>query len=469
MATNFANVDSLAMGKLLDILFTKGVRDQLPQNYAEFDLVKTLRVPGNVEREIRYQIQTGRGPARVQAASPGVANANFPAAQAASISEIITKMKQYEATTAVSAELFERLRATSAKAAEELALEIEATTMDIQRRIAIDFYGDGSGVVVRNSGSETETKGDSTNIDYITCTAAACGAVISGLSCSGNICNLEPDDLLTCSNGAGEAVAPTEAATPTFYAWKVVSVDVDAGTFVIKPVDSSGTLVDDITAGNIADGTCFHRIADAGKLASITSVSDWAVVSNSMLGLESLSASDGRVVAGMTMSGILAGSRHDASSGLIDVSLFQKAVSKAKRRVGEGGYKWNNALMSYASLDALVESREADRRFTSIEDTNRGGKSFGYMHGNDLIKFVVSEFCPQNRVFILPTGGKQGKAVGLHMRDAEHLKGPGGSPWHLNVSSTGFIKQFVAFHMLFAQMSAFHPAAIAVLTGFVNS
>jgi hypothetical protein len=154
---------------------------------------------------------------------------------------------------------------------------------------------------------------------------------------------------------------------------------------------------------------------------------------------------------------------------MIDVSLFQKAISKAKRRVGAAGYKWDNALMSYASFDALVDSREADRRFNSVEDTARGGRKFTYVHGGDTIEFVVSEFCPENRIYCLPKGGKQGKAIGLHMRDAEHVKGPNGEPWHLNVNSSGFIKQFIAFHMMFAQLVAYQPASIAVITNFVNA
>jgi hypothetical protein len=464
MATSYANIDNVSMGKLLDILFTRGVRDQLPKNFAEFDLVKTLRVPANTEREIRHKIQTGRGPARVQAASPGVANANFPAAQAAVIQEITTKMKQYEATTAISAELFERLRGTSAKAADELGLEMDATMTDIKRRLAIDFYGDGSGVVVRLNGGGVETK-DGSNVQYVTCTAQKQG-VVATFKSPGSITFLEIGDLLLGTAGAGSEI--TNVGT-NFYAWEVVSVDIEAGTFVVKPVTATGALVADCTDSNLDDGVCLVRVGDDGKMAAVNSVADWAVASNYMLGLESLTADDGRTVAGIAMSGVFAGSRYNANGGLIDVSMFQKAVSKAKRRVGASGHKWDSGLMSYASFDALVDSREADRRFVSLDDTVRGGKKFAYQHGNDAIEFKVSEFCPENRIYILPTGGKEGKALGLHLRDAEHVKGPNGEPWHLNVNSSGFIKQFIAFHMMFAQMVVYQPAACAVIEGHVNA
>jgi hypothetical protein len=469
MSSNYANIDNIAMGKLLDIVFSRGVRDQLPANFAEFDLVKMLRVAGATEREIRHKIQTGRGPARVQAASPGVANANFPAAQAATILEVTAKLKQYEATTTIAAELFERLRGTSAKAADELAIEMEATMMDIKRRICADFYNDGSGIVVRLAAAGVETKSGA-NVQYVTCTAQLMG-VVDTIAAPGSVTFLEPGDILYASaaNGAGTAVAPTETSGSSFYGWEVVSVDVDAGTFVVKPVDSSGTLVADITDSALADNVMLHRIGDKAALAATDSVADWAVASNYITGLESLTAIDGRTVMGVPMTGVVAGSRHDLSSGLIDVSAFQKAISKAKRRVGSAGYKWDSALMSYASFDALVDSREADRRFVSLDDTVRGGKKFAYQHGNDSIEFVVSEFCPVNRIHIIPKGGKQGKVLGLHMRDAEHVKGPNGEPWHLNVNSSGFIKQFIAFHMLFAQLVCYQPAAIATITGFVNA
>jgi hypothetical protein len=470
MATSYANIDSLGMGKLLDIIFTKGVRDQLPQNFAEFDLIKALRVPGNVEREIRYQIQTGRGPARVQAASPGVAASVLPASQPATIAEIAVKMKKYEANTTISADLFSRLKGTSNKAAEELAIEMEATTVDLQRRLCADLYNDGSGVVVRINGSVTEVKGDSTNVDTVTCTAHSIGTVDT-FAASGSITFLEPGDILVAgaANGAGTAVGPTGTATD-FYGWQIDSVDVDAGTFVVKPINSSLTKCADVTASNLADNVSLYRVGDAGNLMVLSSVSDWAVASNYMLGLESMTAIDGRTVAGMTMSGLLAGSRYDCGGDLIDTSDFQKVISLAKRRVGAGGFKWDSGLMSFATLDALIESREADRRFVSLEDTVRGGKKFGYQHGNDFIEFVVSEFCPRNRVYILPKGGKQGKAIGMHFRDAEHLKGPDGGAWHLNVNGNGrHINSFSAYHNMLVQMSIYQPASVAVLTNFLNA
>jgi hypothetical protein len=467
MATNFTNIDSKTMGLLLDIMFTKGARDQLPQTYREFELIKPIRVE-RTERESRSRIQTSRGPARVQAASPG-SSTTFPAKQQAVIKELVVKLKEYDAITSIDIELFERLRNASGKAADELAIEMEATMMNLKRRSCIDLFGDGSGIMVRNSGSVTETKGDSTNIDYVDCTAALIGATISSVASPGSVTFLELDDILTCSDGKNSAVPPTESSGSAFYGWQVLAIDVDAGTFRVQPVDSSGVLVEDITASNIVDGTCFHRIGDKGSVARVDSVSDWGIASNYMVGLESLTATDGRTVHGVAMTGPFKGTRHDGAAALIDLNMIQKAISKAKRAVGEGAFKWDNLVMSYQSFDAFVDSKESDRRFISVDDNTRGSKKFAYQHGNDTLNFLVSEFSPLNRCYAIPTGGKSGKVLEMHAKDAQHLKTPDGSSWHLNVSGGAFEKSYVAFHMMFQQLVCNHPAAIAVLTNFVNS
>ncbi len=118
--------------------------------------------------------------------------------------------------------------------------------------------------------------------------------------------------------------------------------------------------------------------------------------------------------------------------------------------------------------DVFVLSTEDDRRFYAKEDSARGSRSFVFQHGKDALEFVVSEFCPINRAYALPSSLKGGAAVQMHMTDLVSQKSPdGGSPWHRVPTSNGsYTKQFVAYESGFLQMVATQPAAIVSLHNF---
>lgn len=467
MAFSFSNVTGLDHGILLDIVFTKGVRDNISQDFAEFDLVQSIRNKEATPRALTYKVLTHRGPARVQYMNPGSATESMPRGQKVGISEHTAYFKELASVVEVDSNLIQRLKATPAKAADELALEMDASVFDLRRRICADFYADGTGLLVRAK-SVAATTGVAGTAKVVV-TAANMGETVDSLAAGGSITFLEEGELLLGATKAGAAADPT--VTGTFYAWMVSDVDVDAGTFTIKPVSSAYANLA-MSAEGIAAGTCFYRLAQSGGFPDLTSsIADYGTASKSFVGLESLGANDGRVVNGLTMSALFAGTRI-TNTGLIDIDMMQAAFSKAKRRAGAGAVGYNKAIVHDKAWDVLVLSKEGDRRFQSVEDNARGSKKFVFVHGPDTIEMIVSPFCPINRLWALPSSSKNGKVVEMHMTDHVSQKSPdGGSPWHRLTGSTAgsYTKQFAAFSSSHLQMVASQPSAIVSIAGFALS
>lgn len=468
--SGFNNVTSLDHGILLDIVFTKGVRDQISQDYAEFNLLQGIRNKEATPRALTYKVLTNRGPSRVQYMNPGSATENMPVGQKVGIAEYTAYFKEIASTVIVDSNLLQRLKGTSAKAAEELALEMDASVFNIRRQLCCDLYADGTGLAVRAK-SVVTASGAGAGTDKFTVTVANMGETVDSSALGGSITFLQEGDILLPASKAGVACDPTLVGTLAGY--KVSDIDIDAGTFVAKPINAAGAELP-ITSNTgsipVGVGTCFYRLGQSTFPNLGSAIADYGIASKSIVGLESLGASDGRVANGMTMSGIFAGTRVSANGALLDTSVFQKAFSKAKRRVGQTAMSWNNAMMHDSSYDVMVQSKEADRRFVAVEDNSRGSRSFKFIHNKDSIEFIVSEFCPVNRIWSLPSSAKGGRVVEFHCTDFVSQKSPdGNSPWNRvpgSVSGT-FTKQFVAYEAGFCQMVASQPAGIISIVDFV--
>jgi hypothetical protein len=470
--SGFVNVTGLDHGILLDIVFTKGVRDQISQDYAEFNLLQSIRNKEATPRALTYKVMTHRGPARVQYMNPGSATESMPAGQKVGISEHTAYFKEISSAVVVDSNLIQRLKATSAKAADELALEMDASVFDIRRQLCCDLYADGTGLVVRAK-SVVTASGTGAGTDKFTVTVANMGETVDSLAAGGSITFLQEGDLLLPASKAGVACDPTLVGTLSGY--KVSDIDIDAGTFVLKPVNAAGAelaITSNTGSVPVGVGSCFYRLGQSTFPNLTASIADYGLASKSIVGLESLGASDGRVVNGLTMSGIFAGTRVSANGALLDTSVFQKAFSKAKRRVGQSAMSWNSAMMHDAAYDVMVQSKEADRRFVAVEDNSRGSRTFKFIHNKDSIEFIVSEFCPVNRIWSLPSSAKGGKVVEFHSTDFVSAKSPdGGSPWHRVPGATAgtYSKQFIAWETGFMNLVASQPAGIISITDFILS
>lgn len=451
----FSNIDQLNLGNLLQIIFSNGVRNQISQDFRDWEMVKRAKAGSSVARELRFMIQKSFGPAAIQYRDPGTSGRSFPAAQQVSIQELTAKFKEINATIELEYNLWDRARKSPEKYAEPLALEIDSKSSAAKRRIAADLYGDGTGVV-GTIASATVTAGN------------AVVTLSSANAARGHVGAFEFFDLILHYAAAGTGGAAVTVATGTFDHWRVVSKDRSALTVTLRAVNTAGTEVDTSSWTAVA-GEVFYRIGQP-TIPNLTSIADYGTATEVMAGLESLVAGDGRVIHGMTMSGSTAGTRLDAGANPLDVKFIQRVMSQVKVAVGQDRYTWKMMSMAPESLDALIESRETDRRFVTMEDGARGTKKFMYQHQNDSLECYTSEYVPMKRIYILPETKASEKVIEFHGSDFETVKAQGDSDFHLKASASGgYVNTVVSYLQAIGVIICKHPAAIAVIENFTNA
>jgi hypothetical protein len=447
----YSNIDSLQLGNLLQIVFSNGVRNQISQDFRDFEMVKRQKAGSSVARELRFMLQKSFGTSAIQYRDPGTSGRSFPTAQQATVSEFTAKFKEINATIELEYNLWDRARKSPEKYAEPLALEIDSKSSAAKRRIAADLYGDGTGVI----GTVASNTGATVTLS-------------TSNTARGHVGFFEYGDHLkhyAANGGAGSAVT---VASGTFDYWRVASKDRSGQTVGLVPVNTAGAETT-VSAWTASAGEVFYRTGQP-TIPNLSSIADYGTASEVIAGLESLAAGDGRLIHGITMSGALSGSRLDAGGNPIDVKYVQKAMSQVKVNVGQDRYSWKMMCMAPETLDSLIESRETDRRFMAAEDGKRGTKKFMYLHQNDELECYTSEYVPPKRIYILPETKAGEKVIEFHGSDFETVKAQGMGDFHLKPASAGgYVNTVVSYLQAIGVLVCKHPASIAVIHNFTNS
>lgn len=457
----FNNIDNLNLGNLLQIVFSNGVRNQISQDFRDFEMVKRAKVSSSVARELRFMFQRSFGPSAIQYRDPGTSGRSFPDARQATVNEYTAKFKEINATIELEYNLWDRARKSPEKYAEPLALEIDSKASASKRRIAADLYGDGTGVV----GTVASAAVTSPASDKLVFT------LLNTNTARGHVGFFEYGDILVLKATAGGASAlDTSLGTEPIY-WQVIEKNRDLNQVTLQGLTAALVSAGTITAISVqpTSGDVFYRYGQP-TIPNLTSISDYGTVSEVMAGLESLVAGDGRTIHGITMSGATAGSRTDAGANPIDVKYIQKAMDKVKVNVGQDRYSWKMLCMAPETHASLIESRETDRRFQTVEDNKRGVKVFAYVHGNDTLECYSSEYVPPKRIYILPETKAGEKVLEFHGSDFETVKAQGMGDFHLKPASTGgYVNTVVSYLQAIGVLIAKHPASVAVVENFTNT
>lgn len=450
----FSNISNLNLGDFLQIAFSDGIRNQISESYQDWEMIQQVRQGDPNGRQLNFLFQSSLGASAVQYRNPNF-SAAFPTAQQIKSSEHTAVYKELDVTVELEYNLWHRAMKSPAKYAEPLAIEMQSKNIAAKRRIAADVYGDGTGVVGRVA----------TAVD----TTGAGGSVLVTLNTSntfsGFVGMAEYEDLLVAHEADGTAAtAPT--VTGTFLAWRVKDKDRAADTITLEAVDASGAVLP-LTASNLASTDYFYRVGQP-SIPDRTSISDYGTASEVMAGLESLASKDGRVIHGITMSGSNAATVKDGGNVQFDISMLQSGMDLAKVRAGQGAYKWKKMVSAPEAIAVVIDSRETDRRFNSVQDATRGIVKFTYQHENDAIEFTSSEFCPKNRAYVLPENkSSKGKVLEFHSTDFEAVKMGGMGEFHLKPSSSGGHERKIVTYMEALQvLICKHPAAILRIENF---
>lgn len=418
-------------------------------------MIKRAKVSSSVARELRFMFQKSLGAAAIQYRDPGTSGRSFPDADQSLLNENTAKFKEINATIELEQNLWARAMQSPEKYAEPLSIELDSKASAAKRRLACDLYGDGSGVI----GTITsQSLSSGSPVVTLTATNAARGHV----GC------FEYEDKLVHKAANGGSGTTVTLASGTFSYFRVRGKDRDAGTVTLRAVDTNGS-EQSVSSWTPTAGEVFYRVGQP-TIPNLSSISDYGTATEVIAGLESLVANDGRSIHGITMSGAYAGTRRDCGGNPIDVKDIQRVMSKVKVAVGQDRYKWKMMTMSPETLDALIESRETDRRFNTMEDGARGTKKFVYQHQNDSLECYTTEYCPPKRLYILPEAKSGDKVLEFHGSDFETVKGEGMGDFHLKPSSSGgYVNVMVSYLQAIGVIICKHPASVAVLENFTNS
>lgn len=449
---SFDNISNLNHGDILQIVFNDGIRNQISEDYRDWENVKRKRVGSNDAREIRFLFQNSYGLPAIQFQSPGRTNRPFPKAQQASSSEHTAVLKEIDVTIELEYNLWQRAqRNPTARYLEPLKYEIDSKRKGAERLLSRTLYGDGTGTI-----------GTVLSIDE---TDIATGVVVI---------ELDPDsEGFAGWFGQGDLLyafsmdaATSRNATAGFDALTVIDVERDTGKVTLGLIDLDSNPVTTVAATGIVATDVLYRSTDA--VDKTAPISDYNTVSNVFAGLESLTANDGRIVHSIQMTGTNKGSRQDAGANPLDVVYIERALNRAKLAAGEGSYRYNQMLMSPEAHAKLVNDRETSRRFVTVQDTSRGGQHFAYQHRGDTLKTEVSEFIPNNRIYMIPEDkASSEKVCELHGSDFQTVKASGGSDFLLKPGANGgYTNMVTSFMQSTVVLIAKQPNAIAVVENF---
>jgi hypothetical protein len=460
MATTKAS--DLTLGNFLKIVSKGGVYNNLSEDSPIWELIKKKKKGPDEGRELRFLLRSAYGSAAAGFVS--VDGGAYPTAQQATVSEGTAQYKDFALTVEVERTLIAKAMSDFSRYGEPLAEELRSKTIALSRQLSRAAYADGTGVLAQISGTPT----------VLTVTGGADQIRIplsSATGARGFVGWLEVGDKVAVYNTAGTIQGITAGA------WDETN---GSDYCVVKNVDRQNNRVDlacyDASAGAevavtavdaAGDGDFIYRFLQGTRedlSGSITS--DYQTHSEDFVGLGSLSENDSRVVNGITLDSTLGGTRRDASGNPIDSQDFQQLMSQVMVAVGQGRYKYSKSMMAWETLDALIESREVDRRFQSVQDNKRGTSSLGYIHGRNTLMFEADEFCRKDRIYCLPDAD----VLQFHGSDFEFVKPEGGQKFFLtpNSSADGHKRSIRAYMEGSGVLVSTHGAALGVIENFTT-
>lgn len=426
---------------LLQVVFTKGIMLQINEEFADWENVSKLKVDNKNPRSIAYMLQKSLGSTAVQPAGSG--RITLPKAQEVSLEECEAVLKRMYSTIEVNYDLWKDAMTTPEKYAEPLALEIESKSIAQKRYLSNVFHRDGSGVVgtVASVAGSVVTFEDSPVIggqgarhvefeeQYAVVEATGAGAV----NASKGVVQISDKER---NDGKNEATIV------------VVSGSIEAGDVLCKlgaPVDAAYAS----GAGTFAK--------PSGELSQL---------SNEVGGIYAVANDDGSTYNGVKFEGSLKATNVDAGGALIDLDHIQRVMDKLRVRVGSK-YKYNQMLMSPEVNRTFLQSQESDRRLVSISDTDRGFKSFGFIHGSDHLACEVSEFAWSNKIKLIPSDAKGAGVLQLHGSEFQEVKAGASSEFLAN-GADGYETAIQKFMYGYLGLICRHPAAVAGIENFTT-
>lgn len=455
------------LGAFIQIYYSKGIRDQISMDFREFEMIQRLKDGNPDGREMNFMFKLGRGPASTQYAA--ITDYGFAKGQQSSVAEYTAEYQQILSTVEFDYNLWNQAKKNPNVYGDFLAEELKDKVLNQKRQLCKDFYGDGTGVL-----GETSAAADKTDI----LTGKAVITLKTDSTAGGHVGFFEYDDLVVAADEDGTLRTPSTDGTfsSTFYAWRVDSLDRAANTVTLVAVNSdyqtitvSGGTVAGSDSGIAADDFIYRVGLDASAArVDRTSISDYGK-QLVIPGLESLAASDGRIVHGIAMTGRTGATEVDGGAATLGLDSIETALNNVKVRCGENAYSYKIMSAAPETHSFLINERDDRRRFNTVDDTKRGGRVFGYQHRSDFLEMASTEFVPKNRIWMLPEAKTGDKVLCSKMTDFETDKVNDTTEFRWAVEGGQRVKKIQTSMTARGTLVCKHPASIAVIKNFALS
>lgn len=460
------------LGRVLLIYQTKSYQSLLNEDVYEFQNLVSVNSEraGSTAESYTYQRLTALGHDSVREVDPGGASKEFFSGDSSVLDRITVKMKETQTAVEVRQDVWKRAQLSykdAATALDPLKLELHNKNIITLQRKEKTYHGDGTGVLAENSAAATISGGT---------------AILSLYNQEGKrgfVRWLEFNDKVQLRDPDGTQRVPS-VSSGTFSYFRVFArtelvVAGTAPTVTLKAYDSSDTELTITAFASAADGD--YLFPDHQPAVDLSgAIADYAEITNVEPGLISISAEDGRVVDGVTMSGVSAGTHQDAGGATFWHTQFSELLSKLKLRSGEHKYKFPTIKMSPEVFDFIVTLNEGQRFLTDIKEAEHGMMGYYYTHRDTLSKLQVSRYCPSYRMYFEPQNKKLDGSVDVSkdaplrfvFSDFDFITRPdNGKIWDWKVDSTAGRLQIMQAHMQgFCRFIAPQASAIGVLKNY---
>jgi hypothetical protein len=450
----FSDID---IYQFLKIYQMNGFTRQVSEASEMWGYLKQLKEMDPQARQVNFLLIDELGYGAVQAL-PADGSGAYPAAQRSNLLEPVATYKEWGWTVDVPRVLESKTGSELIQYAKPLATELDNKQIAFARLKCIELQGDGSGCIGKLSAAASASGGNL--LITVSHDTADAGRSFARWFQEGDIVKI----------AAPASTARLGAVSGGNYISEFKVEDVNEDTRVITLSGLTATTGTDLTitgAGTVASGDYVYRRGTTPQDLTDIGTNDYNTLTEVMVGLETLTANDGRGLFGLTMTGSTKGTRKDLSGAVIDNKHFQQILSELKRKTGKR-YMYDSAFMADETYDSIIEARETDRRFHSIEDTDRGVKGIGYVHGRDRVEFVPDEFVHAQRVWILPKGKDALCYIG---KDPVQVAPNGNDPFRLSIdsSTTRYARTMeTSFEQSGVVLSKF-PRALGVIEDFTVS
>lgn len=447
-----AKISDSQIGQYLKIVSKGAVYNNLSEDSEIWNMVKQKKAGPAEGRELRFSLREGYGSGA--AGFLPLDGGGYPDEHKSQLKEGIKVYKDYAVTVEVERTLVAKAISDFSKYADPLAEELRIKTIALSRLLSYRTFASGTGV-----------------LGTILSAAVSNGRLVVTLSSvsavEGFIGWIQGDDILALFAKDGTKRAPT-VVSGTYDRSRVYEVRRDANEVELVAVnDQKQDLVFDTIGDIAADDVIYrHQQEKNGNISDISAIAntvDRNSLSEGWCGLDDLTARDGRLVNGIPMNGVFGGTRKDLGGVAIDSQHVQRIMSQLMIRSGQGRYKYSKPLLAWEALDALIESRETDRRFQSIQDNKKGVAELGYVHGKNTLIFTPDEFCPLQRMYFLPDAD----VCQFHGDDFKFVNPNGeGQTFFLKPNGSGHDRVTRAYMEGSGSFHSVHSAAIGVLENF---